>query len=38
VKFGRQIGTARGQYHLRQILLYPNMFPINVPEVMIGNA
>ena len=32
------IGTARAQYHLRQILVYLNMFPINHPEVMIGNA
>jgi chromate reductase, NAD(P)H dehydrogenase (quinone) len=32
------MGTARAQYHLRQILVYLNMFPINVPEVMIGNA
>src|SRR4029453_7542898 len=27
------IGTARAQYHLRQILVYLNMFPINQPEV-----
>src|SRR5882724_2597450 len=33
-----QFGTARAQYHLRQILVYLNMFPINQPEVMIGNA
>ncbi len=32
------IGTARAQYHLRQIMVYLNMFPINQPEVMIGNA
>ncbi len=32
------IGTARAQYHLRQILVFLNMFPINQPEVMIGNA
>ncbi len=31
-------GTARAQYHLRQIFVYLNMLPINVPEVMIGNA
>jgi chromate reductase len=31
-------GTARAQYHLRQMLVYLNMFPINQPEVMIGNA
>src|SRR6267154_5235535 len=33
-----QFGTARAQYHLRQILVFLNMFPINQPEVMIGNA
>jgi chromate reductase, NAD(P)H dehydrogenase (quinone) len=32
------IGTARAQYHLRQILVFLNMFPINQPEVMIANA
>jgi chromate reductase, NAD(P)H dehydrogenase (quinone) len=32
------IGTARAQYHLRQIMVYLNMFPINQPEVMIGSA
>jgi chromate reductase, NAD(P)H dehydrogenase (quinone) len=32
------LGTARAQYHLRQILLFLNMFPINQPEVMIANA
>jgi chromate reductase len=32
------IGTARAQYHLGQILVYLNMFPINQPEVMIGYA
>jgi len=32
------LGTARAQYHLRQILVFLNMFPINQPEVMIGNA
>jgi chromate reductase, NAD(P)H dehydrogenase (quinone) len=31
-------GTARAQYHLRQIFVYLTMFPINQPEVMIGNA
>ncbi len=33
-----RFGTARAQYHLRQVLLYLNMHPINRPEVMIGNA
>jgi chromate reductase len=32
------IGTARAQYHLRQIFVFLNMFPINQPEVMIGHA
>ena len=32
------VGTARAQYHLRQIMVFLNMFPINQPEVMIGNA
>src|SRR5687768_8840782 len=32
------IGTARAQYHLRQIFVFLNMLPINQPEVMIGNA
>lgn len=32
------IGTARAQYHLRQTLVFLNMFPINKPEVMIGNC
>ena len=32
------IGTARAQYHLRQMFVFLNMFPINQPEVMIGVA
>lgn len=32
------VGTARMQYHLRQIMVFLNMFPINRPEVMIGNC
>ena len=32
------LGTARAQYHLRQMFVFLNMFPINQPEVMIGNA
>lgn len=32
------LGTARVQYHLRQIMVFLNMFPINQPEVMIGSA
>lgn len=32
------IGTARMQYHLRQTMVFLNMFPLNKPEIMIGNA
>ena len=32
------IGTARAQYHLRQIFVFLNILAINQPEVMIGNA
>jgi chromate reductase len=32
------IGTARAQNHLRQILVYLDMFPINQPEVLISHA
>lgn len=32
------LGTARAQYHLRQIMVFLNMFPLNKPEVMIGNC
>lgn len=32
------LGTARSQYHLRQILVYMNAFIVNKPEVMIGQA
>ena len=32
------IGTARAQNHLRQILVYLNMFPINQPGVGRENA
>jgi chromate reductase len=31
-------GTARAQYHLRQIFVYLNIYPINQPEVMIMDA
>lgn len=31
-------GTARAQYHLRQIFITLNMYPVNQPEIMIGNA
>src|SRR5258706_10111053 len=32
------IGTARMQYHLRQIMVFLNMHPLNRPEVMIGDC
>jgi chromate reductase len=32
------MGTARAQYHLRQMMVFLNMYPINQPEVMIANA
>jgi chromate reductase len=31
-------GTAQAQYHLRQIFVFLNVFPVNQPEVMIGHA
>ncbi len=32
------LGTARAQYHLRQMCVFLNMFPLNRPEVFIGQA
>ena len=32
------IGTARAQYHLRQVFVFLNVHVINQPEVMIGHA
>ena len=32
------LGTGRMQYHLRQIMVFLNMFPLNRPEVMISNC
>jgi chromate reductase len=32
------VGTARAQYHLRQIFVFLDIYAINKPEVMIGNA
>ena len=32
------IGTARMQYHLRQIMVFLDMHPVNRPEVMITNC
>lgn len=31
-------GTAHAQQHLRQVLVHLNMFPLNQPEVAIGDA
>lgn len=35
---GGLLGTARAQYHLRQMLIFLNALPVNRPEVMIGQA
>lgn len=32
------LGTARAQYHLRQVFVFLNMYPLNRPEVMIAQA
>jgi len=32
------LGTARAQYHLRQMCVFLNMYAVNQPEVMIPNA
>lgn len=32
------LGTARAQYHLRQTMVFVNMFPMNSPEVMVPYA
>ena len=32
------LGTARAQYHLRQMFVFLNMYPVNQPEVMLSNA
>ncbi|NTW49894.1 MAG: NAD(P)H-dependent oxidoreductase [Chlorobiales bacterium] len=33
-----KLGTARAQYHLRQMFVFLNVHALNQPEVMIGNA
>lgn len=33
-----RLGTARAQYHLRQIAVFVNMYVLNRPEVMISGA
>jgi chromate reductase len=35
---GGELGTARAQYHLRQIAVFVNMFTFNKPELMIPRA
>ena len=35
---GGLVGTARGQYHLRQIMVGLNAFAVNVPQVFIAVA
>jgi len=32
------LGTARAQYHLRQMFVFLNMYAVNQPEVMISQA
>jgi len=32
------LGTARAQYHLRQVMVFLDMHPVNAPEVMIAMA
>ncbi len=33
-----RLGTARAQYHLRQICVFVNVLPLNRPEVMLAGA
>ncbi len=35
---GGPVGTARMQYQLRQILVFLDAYPVNKPELMLGNA
>jgi chromate reductase, NAD(P)H dehydrogenase (quinone) len=32
------LGTARAQYHLRQMFVFLNMYAVNQPEVMVSSA
>ena len=32
------LGTARAQYHLRQVYVFTNMLPVNRPEVFVMRA
>jgi chromate reductase len=33
-----RLGSARAQYHLRQVFVFLDVYPLNKPEVMIGTA
>ena len=35
---GGVFGGARAQYHLRQSFVFLNMYPVNLPEIMIAKA
>ena len=35
---GGLLGTARAQYHLRQVCVFTNMLPVNRPEVFVMRA
>jgi chromate reductase len=35
---GGRVGTARAQYHLRQVCVFLDLKPINKPEVIVVNA
>jgi chromate reductase len=35
---GGLLGTVRAQYHLRQVFVFLDMYPLNRPEVMIARA
>lgn len=35
---GGLMGTSRAQYHLRQVAVFTNMFPLNKPELFIRRA
>jgi chromate reductase, NAD(P)H dehydrogenase (quinone) len=35
---GGLLGTARAQYHLRQVCVFTNMLPVNRPEVFVMHA
>lgn len=32
------LGTSRAQYHLRQMCVFLDIYPVNQPEVMVSNA